>query len=98
MPRTPACETERVAPRAGLPPGWQELATRVEARTGRQLLLRAPDDVFSGGPQDVAVYVDGELLGEFEFWWDDDYADQAIADLEYALSPYLDEELRREDC
>jgi hypothetical protein len=33
----------------------------------------------------------------FEFSWDDGDADQALADLEYALAPYLDEELKRED-
>jgi hypothetical protein len=73
------------------------LASRVEARTGRRLLLRAPDEAFSSGPQDVEAYLDGVLLGQFEFSWDDGDADQGLADLEYALAPYLDEELKRED-
>lgn len=86
-----------MALRPGLPPTWHELASRVEARTGRRLLLRAPDEDFSSGPQDVEVYLDGEVLGQFEFWWDDDAADQALAELENALACYLDEELKCED-
>jgi hypothetical protein len=81
----------------GLPPTWEVLASRVEARTGRRLLLRAPDEAFSSGPQDVEAYPDGVLLGQFEFSWDDGDADQGLAELEYALAPYLDEELKRED-
>jgi hypothetical protein len=60
-------------------------------RTDRQLLLRAPSGAFSSSSQDVEVCLDGELLGQFEFWWDDEDPDQALADLEYALAPYLDE-------
>ena len=81
----------------GLPPTWHELASRVESRTGRRLLLRAPNQAFSSGAQDVEVRLDGELLGQFEFWWDGADPDQALADLEYALTPYLDEKLKRED-
>ncbi len=86
-----------MALRPGLPPTWQQLASRVEARTARRLLLRAPDEEFSSGPEDVEVYLDGELLGHFEFWWDDDAADEVLADLEHALAQYLDEELKRDD-
>ncbi len=86
-----------MALRPGLPPTWRELASRVEARTGRRLLLRAPDEGFSSGPQDVEVYLDGELLGQFQFWWDDDAGDQTLADLEHAVAWYLDERLKRED-
>ena len=81
----------------GVPPTWPELAERLEARTGHRLLLRAPAEAFSDGPQDVEVHLDGEMLGQFEFWWDDAEPDRALADLEYALSQYLDEPLKRED-
>ncbi len=92
-----ACEPLPTVLQPGPPPTRHQLASRVEARTGRRLLLRAPDDALSSGPYDVEVYLDGELLGQFEFWWDDAEPDHALADLEYALPPYLDEELRRED-
>ncbi len=81
----------------GLPPKWHDLAARVQSRTGRRLLLRAPVEAFSSGAHDVEVRLDGELLGQFEFWWDDEDPDQALGDLEVALAPYLDEELKRED-
>ncbi len=80
--------------RAGLPPRSQEIADSVRARTGRELVLRAAEEPFSSGPESVEVLLDGELLGAFEFWWDDDDVDESVADLRYALSVYLDEELR----
>ncbi len=81
----------------GPPPKWHDLAARVDSKTGRRLLLGVPGEGFSSSGCDVEVRLDGELLGQFEFWWDDEEPDQALADLEVALAPYLDEELKRED-
>lgn len=83
--------------RAGLPPNWQEIASHVKGTTGRDLVLRAPDDAFAAGTQDVQVVVDGVLLGQFEFWWDEGDRAEAMADLRDALSPFLDEEFGTED-
>ena len=84
--------------RPGLPPRWEEIAAGVRTTTGRELLLRAPEEPFSHGPQSIEVYLDRELLGQFAFWWDDqDDADDVLSELRAALAAYLDEELRIED-
>lgn len=60
-------------------------------------MLRAADDAFATGAQDVQVVVDGVLLGQFEFWWDEGDQAEAVADLRNALSLFLDEEFGAED-
>jgi hypothetical protein len=81
----------------GLPPRWDAIADTVRAKTGRELLLRLPPEAFSDGPLGVEVLLDGQLLGQFEFWWNDENPDEALEELRQALSVYLDEELRTED-
>ena len=53
-----------MAVQAGLPPNCQEIASRAKGTTGRDLVLRAADDAFVAGAQDVQVVVDGALLGQ----------------------------------
>lgn len=67
--------------RPGLPPHWQEIADVVRTKTGRELLLRPAAEPFSTEPDSVEVHLDNALLGQFEFWWDDNHPDDAIADL-----------------
>jgi hypothetical protein len=77
-----------------VPPGWERIAARVKALTGRELVLRPQSETFVGG---IEVSLDGIVLGSTEFWWDDEQPAEALDDLQDALSQFLDEELGRED-
>lgn len=81
----------------GLPPQWEEIAHSVRTKTGHELVLRMTEASFTSGLDSVDVRLDGEFLGAFTFWWDDEQLDESVEDLRSALSVYLDEELRTED-
>ena len=95
--RSPERQYVGVSMRAGLPPRWQEIADTLRTNTGRSLLLRPTEDPFAWGPENVEVHLDGELLGAFEFWGDDEDLEASLTDLREALGVYLDEEVRTED-
>jgi hypothetical protein len=86
-----------VGSQAGLPPRWESIAAHLESTTGRHLALGAPPEAFSAGSQEIEVRLDGELLGSFEYRWDDNDPQGAVDGLRAVLSVYLDEELGRED-
>lgn len=76
----------------GVPPGWESIAERVQARTGRRLSLDPIPDGFARGPQGVEVRLDDELLGDFDCEWPEEQSsDETLAGLREQLSWFLDE-------
>ena len=61
----------------GLPRGWGRIARAVESQFGRRLELRPAPDFGSEGAG-IAVYLDGELVGETEFLWAEDESEQEV--------------------
>ena len=79
-------------PVTGLPPGSDAVLDRIRARTGTAIDVRPTPAAFSTGPQDLEITLAGEVIGGFEFWWDEAMgAENALAALRDALAVTLDE-------
>ena len=82
---------------AGLPLGWESIAQDVAVKFQRELRLSTPPPESRRHEGMIDVHLDGELLGSFEFSWEDTASkEQVITDLTAVLSEFLVQDLRDE--
>ena len=82
---------------AGVPAGWERIAQLVRDRYNRELQLLHPPNGFDTYEGTIDVYLDGELIGAFQFLWsDDDPQEDVLDELQSVLSELLVQDLKDE--
>jgi len=82
---------------AGVPAGWERIAQLVRDRYNRELQLANPPNGFDTDEGFIDVYLDGDLIGGFQFFWrDDDPQEDVLVELGSVLSEFLVQDLRDE--
>ena len=81
---------------AGVPAGWERIAQLVRDRYNRELQLLHPPTGFDTYEGIIDVYLDGDLIGGFQFLWRDDDPQDDVDELESVLSELLVQDLKDE--
>ena len=66
----------------GVPPGWERVARRIRRLYGHEVELREATREDDDVPASLVLYIDDELIGGIEPWWDEEWpAEQVLAEV-----------------